>query len=376
MINVKIAKEDFDKMISYAQIAYEKFGTEVSGMLPVINTTDGLWMQTPEILKQECTAATTDLDKEALSEYFTKQTEKHIELIPDKLIHCWWHSHHTMDAFWSGTDDSTINGFAEKGSIFAIVVNNKSEYKITYAERRIVAGVSTIVQSLVDLEIYDTLSDEHEKDIVENIVNGQSAPKLQMAGFRPRRSIYTSRDEAGGTVITKQQSVFDKQTAYEEGIDWDNTEDMFGGMFEDNLEDLEAISIEKTKPKKKKKKWKKDVNLVIEKIEDIAHENVDFDQNDYIASLVEALDHYIYNFNVDGDYSHEHVAKVNGFINEIRTQQELVDSTILQNKDKYHTLSSVEGIKSINDIIIKEEVLDELDYTKISEHIPTEQPLL
>lgn len=361
MINLKIAKEDFDKMISYAQIAYEKFGTEVSGMLPVINTADGLWMQTPEILKQECTAATTDLDKEALSEYFTKQTEKHIELIPDKLIHCWWHSHHTMDAFWSGTDDNTINGFAEKGSIFAIVVNNKSEYKITYAERRIVAGVSSIVQSLVDLEIYDTLSDEHAKDVEENIVNGRSAPKLQMAGFRPRRSIYTSRD------------TYDYNASF--NVDSD-TEDMFGGMFEDSISDLEAIAVEKTKPKKKKKKWKKDVNQVIDKIESIAEKNVDFDQNNYIASLTEALDHYIYNFNVDGDYSQEHVAKVNGFIDEIRTQQKLVDSTILQNKDKYHTLSSVEGIKSINDIIIKEEVLDELDYTKISEYIPTKQPLL
>ena len=44
---------------------------------------------------------------------------------------CWWHSHHTMGAFWSGTDLSSIDEYGEGESdlSFALVVNLKEEYK-------------------------------------------------------------------------------------------------------------------------------------------------------------------------------------------------------------------------------------------------------
>ena len=42
---------------------------------------------------------------------------------------CWWHSHHTMGAFWSGTDLSSIDEYGDGDLSFALVVNLKEEYK-------------------------------------------------------------------------------------------------------------------------------------------------------------------------------------------------------------------------------------------------------
>ena len=40
-------------------------------------------------------------DGEKLAIHYSKMIGKH----GNNVRHCWWHSHHTMGAFWSGTDD-------------------------------------------------------------------------------------------------------------------------------------------------------------------------------------------------------------------------------------------------------------------------------
>ena len=41
----------------------------------------------------------------------------------------WWHSHHTMAAFWSGTDLKAIQESSESDFSFALVINLKEEYQ-------------------------------------------------------------------------------------------------------------------------------------------------------------------------------------------------------------------------------------------------------
>jgi len=83
-------------------------------------------LEDPVILKQEVSGGNCELDAEALAIHYSKMAGKY----SDDVRHCWWHSHHTMGAFWSGTDNSTI--LANKTNDFSVslVVNLKREYKL------------------------------------------------------------------------------------------------------------------------------------------------------------------------------------------------------------------------------------------------------
>lgn len=128
-MEVYIDKECWDKIINYAKAAYHTEKCEIGGMSVVTQDKDGDWLiQEPVILKQEIGSTTCDLDKEELAKYYTQMAVKYNKT---NFRFCWWHSHHTMGAFWSGTDISSIDEYGEGESdlSFALVVNLKEEYK-------------------------------------------------------------------------------------------------------------------------------------------------------------------------------------------------------------------------------------------------------
>ena len=128
-MEVYIDKECWDKIINYAKAAYHTEKCEIGGMSVVTQDKDGDWLiQDPVILKQEIGSTTCDLDKEELAKYYTQMAAKYNKM---NFRFCWWHSHHTMQAFWSGTDISSIEEYGEGESdlSFALVVNLKEEYK-------------------------------------------------------------------------------------------------------------------------------------------------------------------------------------------------------------------------------------------------------
>tara|TARA_R100001594_G_scaffold137542_2_gene180674 strand:+ start:4288 stop:5142 length:855 start_codon:yes stop_codon:yes gene_type:complete len=117
----------WDKVINYARSAYGQFKAEIGGMMVVVKDQDGDWeLKDPVIMKQEVTAGNTHLDKDELAKYYTKAAMKYAK---EEFRFCWWHSHHTMGAFWSGTDTNTIDEFSDGDFSFALVVNLKEEYK-------------------------------------------------------------------------------------------------------------------------------------------------------------------------------------------------------------------------------------------------------
>ena len=127
-------QKEWDKIISYARAAYESMKTEIGGMALMIQDKDDDWnLKFPVILKQVVTAGNTHLDKEALAEYYGQTACK---MLKKKVTYkyLWWHSHHTMGAFWSGTDQDTINEAEEMSDLsFSLVVNLREEYKFRVA---------------------------------------------------------------------------------------------------------------------------------------------------------------------------------------------------------------------------------------------------
>ncbi len=128
-MKVYILKDSWDKIINYAKAAYHSEKAEIGGMSVVTQDKDGdWWIEDPQIMNQEIASTTCDLDKEDLAKYYTQMAVKYKDT---NFRFCWWHSHHTMGAFWSGTDLSSIDEYGEGESdlSFALVVNLKEEYK-------------------------------------------------------------------------------------------------------------------------------------------------------------------------------------------------------------------------------------------------------
>ena len=122
-----ISKEDWKKVIAYAESAYHQFKSEIGGQLVVVEDEDGDFiLKDPVILKQEISSGNCEMEEEALAIHYSKMVGKY----GDKIRHCWWHSHHTMGAFWSGTDDNTILENETQDFSVSLVVNLKQEYKL------------------------------------------------------------------------------------------------------------------------------------------------------------------------------------------------------------------------------------------------------
>jgi len=121
-----ISEKNWYKLQAWAKLAYDKDKNEISGLMTALPQEDGrIEIGNVEILKQENTGTNTDLDGEAVAAYTMKYAMKYNN--PDMKF-VWWHSHHTMGAFWSGTDENEINAWKNNSYSLALVINLKEEY--------------------------------------------------------------------------------------------------------------------------------------------------------------------------------------------------------------------------------------------------------
>ena len=126
-MEVFIESACWDKIISYARSSYDQFKAEIGGMAIVHRKEDSFLVEEPVILKQIVSGGNCILDKDALAEYYVKTAMEHKD--KKDLSFLWWHSHHTMGAFWSSTDLNAIEEMAAGKYSFSLVVNLKQEYK-------------------------------------------------------------------------------------------------------------------------------------------------------------------------------------------------------------------------------------------------------
>jgi len=121
-----ISEKDWYNLQAWATIAYEEDKNEISGLMTAIPQKDGtIKVGNVEILKQENTGTNTELDGEAVSKYMMKYAMQYKD---KNMKFVWWHSHHTMGAFWSGTDEKEIDAWKNESYSLALVINLKEEY--------------------------------------------------------------------------------------------------------------------------------------------------------------------------------------------------------------------------------------------------------
>ena len=174
-----ITQKNWDKILGYAEEAYETEKSEIGGMSVMVEDKDGDWtLEQPVILKQEISAGNTVLEKEALSVYYSKVGKM---MGKKNFRFCWWHSHHTMSAFWSGTDITAIDEFNEGDFSFALVVNLKGEYKF-----RVSVWNPVEAHQDVELEIVD-VKHRCTKKMKEEVKELCSKPTYATGGYSWRK---------------------------------------------------------------------------------------------------------------------------------------------------------------------------------------------
>jgi hypothetical protein len=162
--NFIISEKAWNIMQQYAGIAYKKDKNEISGIACVrrvkhpVSNKDVWEIFEPVILKQENTGTTTELDGDALRDYYVKSATKHGD-----IRYCWWHSHHTMGAFWSGTDLQEIEAWRNDSWSLALVINLYEEY-------------------LLNVSTWEPI--EHSEDVpLEIIRNISESTKIQLKEY-------------------------------------------------------------------------------------------------------------------------------------------------------------------------------------------------
>ena len=122
-----IKEKDWYQLQGWATIAYEEDKNEISGLMTAVPQEDGRFkLGDVKILKQKNSGTNTELDADAVAEYTMKFGMKYNN---PNMKFVWWHSHHTMGAFWSGTDENEIDEWKNNSFSLALVINLKEEYK-------------------------------------------------------------------------------------------------------------------------------------------------------------------------------------------------------------------------------------------------------
>tara|TARA_R100000458_G_C8270737_1_gene245489 strand:+ start:1325 stop:2293 length:969 start_codon:yes stop_codon:yes gene_type:complete len=202
------------KIQDYAHSAHDLFnGAEIGGMAIMEEKEKGeWWLIDPVILKQTVSGGSTSLDQEELAHYYTEVAMKR-KNNPLRYRFLWWHSHHTMGAFWSGTDDKAIEEMSDGDFSFALVVSWKSDpnehiLRVSYWDPE-EAHVDT------EFDIYNQPEKKIAKSIVKEVTEKCSKPEsrtvmtLSSGGWK---GYNVNRTPLGGSAIDwRQQSIFENR---------------------------------------------------------------------------------------------------------------------------------------------------------------------
>ena len=176
-----ISKKDYNTIINYATAAYETMKCEIGGMSVCYQDEDGDWIVTdPVIIKQEVTSGTCDLDKDELANYYCKAAKKHGK---KNFRFCWWHSHHTMGVFWSGTDVKGINEYSDGDLSFALVVNLKRENKF-----RVSMWNPVVMHEDTTLQILESKGSSVPKKILAEVKELCNKPTYSLTSWKNNKS--------------------------------------------------------------------------------------------------------------------------------------------------------------------------------------------
>ena len=142
---------------------------EVSGLGTVVVHDDGLLIDEVYLLEQECTGSHTELDDEAIAALLVELDAQGVDT---GTVRFWWHSHGTMQSFWSTTDEACIAGLSNDTFTVSLVTNKRRQDLVRIDLLRPFAATIDHVPLHIDVEDLGLheLCEAEFRDKVEEIV--------------------------------------------------------------------------------------------------------------------------------------------------------------------------------------------------------------
>ena len=225
-----IKNKDYVKIMTYAEEAYKLYKTEIGGMAVCLKDreTGEYLIKDPKIMKQTVSPSRCDLDKNALAEYFGKESIKYKEYIPNNIIYVWWHSHHNLGAFWSATDIKTMEDSQKNGNTLSLVVSfdKKTPHVLTLS-------IKEPLKAHIDCEL----------NIIKESLFNKDEIKEEIEKYCKDESIFLSPKTVSGDITkdTAQPSLFEEtsfNSSFETGpinlFDFEDYNTDFGTKEEQN----------------------------------------------------------------------------------------------------------------------------------------------
>jgi hypothetical protein len=147
--DAEIPEEIYIKLVKAVQ-ELGKDGLEVGGLLKIEVVDKKIKVLEYNLLPQEVGGADFEIKPEVMASWMMDHM-----LEPDfNKWRGWWHSHHKMGLFWSGTDDdqfdSLLVGNGQFKDTFGIVFTNDGNFRARY-DVRTPFGISTVDEIEVDI---------------------------------------------------------------------------------------------------------------------------------------------------------------------------------------------------------------------------------
>ena len=79
------------------------------------------------VVTQECSGSNSTMDPDPLHELFLSKRD---EGIPMERWRVWWHSHASLDTFFSGTDEATAELYASEKALWSVVTNHADAVRV------------------------------------------------------------------------------------------------------------------------------------------------------------------------------------------------------------------------------------------------------
>ena len=119
---IKIDLLSLERITNWVKIAKG----EVSGLGLVEDRGEDFFISHVFLLKQRCTDYGTELEESSIAELMVKLEGMGVD---SGRLRFWWHSHGSMQTFWSNTDDNTIEGLANGAYFISSVFNKRGDVK-------------------------------------------------------------------------------------------------------------------------------------------------------------------------------------------------------------------------------------------------------
>ncbi len=147
----------------------DEIRNEDTGAIVTLKVTDFF------LVKQTCSEADTDLDPEAIAQLMIELEASGIDT---SRLRCWAHSHGSMGAFWSGTDNETIVGLANGEWLLSLVVDKKRETMMRLDQFHPVHLYLEDVVWEVSYPAVEGLEEQCRKEFKAKVTEGYQAIKL------------------------------------------------------------------------------------------------------------------------------------------------------------------------------------------------------